>query len=211
MITHGIYALTDEHLIPDQLLVSAVERALAAGVAAVQYRNKSASSSLRREQASSLLALCARYTVPLLINDDVALCAEIGAQGVHLGQQDCSLTEARKTLGENAIIGITCHDSLNLALLAAEGGADYVAFGRFFSSGTKPTAPAADPDILGQAKKRLDIPVVAIGGINADNGGSLLDAGADVLAVVGGIFSNDDIEGNVHSLTELFSSRQEAL
>ncbi len=211
MNLHGIYALTDEHLLPDPVLVPAAERALAAGITLLQYRNKLGDSATRRRQAVELLDICRRYSVPLIINDDIELCADIGADGVHLGQQDGSLSAARKLLGSNALIGITCHQSLDLALSAESEGANYVAFGRFYPSSTKPGAPAARPEILTEANKQLTIPMVAIGGVNAENGGSLITAGADMLAVVGGIFGSDDIEGNVTALRKLFSSRQEAL
>lgn len=203
---HGIYALTDERLLSDTTLLPAVERALDAGVRLVQYRNKNGDERKRKQQASELLRLCRAHGTPLIINDDVELCAAIGADGVHLGQQDAALSAARLILGDQAIIGATCHQSLELARTAQASGADYVAFGRFFPSGTKPDAPAAKLSILRQARDLLDIPVVAIGGINAENGGSLIESGADMLAVVGGIFGTDDIARNVDALIELFST-----
>jgi len=203
---HGIYAITDERLLLDAALLPAVEKALMAGVRLVQYRNKSGDSNKRRQQASELLRLCRAHGTPLIINDDVELCSAIGADGVHLGQQDAALSEARLALGNRAIIGVTCHQSLEMARTAQEGGADYAAFGRFFPSSTKPDAPAANLAILREAQDRLDIPVVAIGGINAENGGSLTEAGADMLAVVGGIFGAGDIASNVNALNELFST-----
>lgn len=208
MIFRGIYGLTDDELLPEAKLLPAVEQALQAGIAMLQYRNKSTDHERRQAQASALLTLCRDYSVPLLINDDVDLCARVGADGVHLGQQDCSLAEARRRLGQDAIIGITCHQSLELAQAAQRGGASYVAFGRFFPSVTKPGAPAANPDILDRAKAQLDLPVVAIGGINADNGGSLILAGADMLAVVGGLFGGHDVAHNARNLMSLFNLSQ---
>jgi len=205
MKLRGIYAISDENLLPGESLISAVEQALQAGVSLLQYRNKKADPATRNEQGSKLLALCHNYNVPLIINDDVALCANLGANGVHLGQADGSLQAAREELGPAAIIGITCHESLDLAQAAQEGGASYVAFGRFFASATKPDAPPANKSILSEAKRQLDIPIVAIGGINAENGGSLVDAGADMLAVVGGIFGRSNIEQEVRSLNTLFT------
>lgn len=203
---NGIYAITDEHLLSDAMLLGAVERALNAGVRLVQYRNKNADSNKRKQQASELFSLCQAYNTPLIINDDIELCAAIGADGVHLGQQDAALSAARLTLGAQAIIGVTCHQSLELAHQAQKGGADYVAFGRFFPSSTKPDAPAANLAILREARDHLTIPVVAIGGINAENGGSLIESGAHMLAVVGGIFGAGDIASNVNALNELFST-----
>lgn len=200
----GVYALTDDALLPPEQLLPAAEQALRGGVTLLQYRNKTAADAVRESQAAALLALCRNYSVPLLINDDVELCRRIGADGVHLGQQDCSLADARSALGRSALIGITCHQSLELAQIAQRGGASYVAFGRFFPSSTKPGAPAASPDILGRAKAQLDLPVVAIGGINADNGASLIAAGADMLAVVGGLFGNSDVFRNARNLVNLF-------
>ena len=211
MKLRGVYAITDEYLLPDEQFIPAMREALAAGVSLVQYRNKQSDPQVRLRQASELLALCRAVETPLIINDDVDLCSAIGADGVHLGQHDCDISVARAQLGARALIGITCHRSLELARAAEHAGADYVAFGRFFTSATKPDAPPADPDILKLARSCLRIPVVAIGGINAENGGSLIDSGADLLAVVGGIFGNQAISANIRALNNLFSSQQEVL
>jgi len=137
----GVYAITDENLLAGPALLSAVEQALRAGLALLQYRNKSAAWQCKCSEAAQLLQLCHQYRTPLLINDDVTLCLEIGADDVHLGQADTKLAEARQRLGGSAIIGITCHSDLSLARRAEAAGADYVAFGRFFPSLTKPDAP----------------------------------------------------------------------
>ena len=205
MKLRGIYAITDEHLLPDEQFLPAMRATLAAGVQLIQYRNKKGDADLRLRQAGELLALCRANRTPLIINDDVELCAAIGADGVHLGQNDCGLAEARERLGSRAIIGVTCHQSLELARVAAEAGADYVAFGRFFPSTTKPGATPANPTVLHEASQSLNVPVVAIGGINADNGGMLIDSGADMLAVVGGIYANGSIASNIRTLNSLFS------
>lgn len=201
----GIYALTDAQLLSDATLADAVEAALANGIAMLQYRNKSGDWALQQRQIEMLLPLCKQYAVPLIINDSVELCLATGADGVHLGQEDCALHEARNRLGDDAIIGITCHQSLPLAVAAEADSANYVAFGRFFPSTTKPGAPGADPTILTRAREALTVPVVAIGGVNAENGASLLAAGADMLAVAGGIFSGSDIAGNTRRLATLFT------
>ena len=200
----GVYAITDENLLAGPALFSAVEEALDAGLALLQYRNKSADRQSKCAEATQLLHLCQRYNTPLLINDDVELCREIGAAGVHLGQADTKLVEARQRLGEQAIIGITCHSDLSLALRAQAAGADYVAFGRFFPSHTKPNAPQASTQVLQQAKAQLAIPIVAIGGINAENGQALVTAGADMLAVIHTLFASADVEAEAKALNALF-------
>ncbi|HNE25761.1 MAG TPA: thiamine phosphate synthase [Pseudomonadales bacterium] len=202
----GLYAITDDHLLVDRLL-PAVQAALAGGCRWVQYRSKHSKHSnaqQRKAEAQQLLTLCRTYNAFLLINDDVALAKTVGADGVHLGQEDMSLTEARRVLGKQAIIGITCHNSLSLAHTAQQEGADYVAFGRFFSSSTKQSAPPADLSILHTAKQQLAIPVVAIGGITLDNAKSVLDEGADMLAVVGDLFSAHDVTARAQAYTALF-------
>lgn len=200
----GVYAITDENLLAGPALFSAVEEALGAGLALLQYRNKNADWQSKCAEARQLLQLCGHYNTPLLINDDVELCLEVGAAGVHLGQADTKLVEARQRLGEQAIIGITCHSDLSLALRAQANGADYVAFGRFFPSHTKPNAPPASIQVIKQAKAQLNIPIVAIGGINAENGQALVTAGADMLAVIHTLFASPDVEAEAKALNALF-------
>lgn len=183
----GLYVLTDDVLLAGCLLQS-VESVVAAGCKVVQYRSKQKDVAAREEEAASLVAICRRYGALLLVNDDPQLAVRVGADGVHLGQEDVSLREAREWLGPQAIIGVTCHGSLDLARVAQNQGADYVAFGRFFNSDTKPDAEAASLDILVRARQELVCPVVAIGGITLDNAAPLVSAGADMLAVIGGVF-----------------------
>ena len=199
----GLYGITGA-----EQGLEAVEAALTAGLCLLQYRNKTDREGVREAQALELLALCRRHGTPLLLNDDVELCARIKADGVHLGQQDLTLTAARNRLGPEAIIGITCHQSLDLARQAKEGGADYVAFGRFFPSSTKPEAPAASPEILAIASRLLSLPIVAIGGINTENGASLIAAGADMLAVSEGLFAARDVAATASKLKRLFTADQ---
>lgn len=201
----GLYAITDSRLTPAPKLQSYVEAVLRGGAVLIQYRDKSASAPERLRQALNLQAVCRNARVPLIINDDAALAKRVGAAGVHLGQSDGSVAEARSLLGEAAIIGVTCHSELALARAAAEQGADYLAFGRFFSSTTKPDAPAADPSVLRHGRD-LGRPVTAIGGVTLDNGELLIRAGADMLAVVGGLFdrSPEDSEQRARGFTRLF-------
>lgn len=199
----GLYAITIDTQPAEQLL-PAVQAALLGGCRIVQYRSKHPDNSRRQAEAHALLGLCRQYGARLLVNDDVALARLIGASGVHLGQEDMPITQARAMLGPDAIIGITCHGSLPLALAAQSAGADYVAFGRFFASGTKPSAPPASLQVLRDARQQLQIPVVAIGGITLDNAPSVLTAGAGMLAVAGDLFNAGDIESRARSYTALF-------
>lgn len=187
----GIYAITDDILLPEPTRLEAVAAALGAGISLLQFRSKSGTRASRLKAAIELLVLCRAHHVPLIINDDVDLCLAADADGVHLGQRDAALESARTRLGPAAIIGVTCHSSVVSAVQAQLAGADYVAFGRFFDSATKPEAPPAQLEILGQAKAALSIPIVAIGGINAENGADVLAAGADMLAVIDAIFGDD--------------------
>lgn len=208
----GLYAITDGQLLAPDRLVPAVEAALRGGASLVQYREKSLPFPDRLTQAENLLSACRNARVPLIINDDPELAARVGANGVHLGQSDAALEATRQLLGEDAIIGATCHASLDLAKQAASMGADYLAFGRFFTSATKPDAPPAERDILGMARQ-FERPITAIGGINVENGEALIRAGADMLAVVGGLFSgtDTDIEQNARALTRLFAAHHPLL
>ena len=201
----GLYAITDEHLLAGRLLV-AVEQTLQAGTRLIQYRNKSASFATQLEEASALKALCQRYDAVLLINDNVQLCQAVRADGIHIGQGDMKLVEARRQLGPEAIIGVSCHNNPALAHEAETHGADYVAAGRFFASQTKPEAPPATLDDLRLMRQQTRLPIVAIGGVDASNGMPLLEAGADMLAVIHYLFADDDVATRTRQLVALFSS-----
>lgn len=187
-LRRGLYAITPDWTDTARLLAT-TESILAGGAVLLQYRNKLADSALALAQATALLALCQRYTVPLLINDDVALAAAIGADGAHIGRDDGELAAARARLGATAIIGVSCYGDLDRARDAAEGGADYVAFGAMFASPTKPHAPPAPMSLLGAARA-LGKPVACIGGITAENAGALVAAGADLLAVISDLYES---------------------
>jgi thiamine-phosphate pyrophosphorylase len=188
----GLYAITREGYGGAAALAEAVAAAIRGGAAVVQYRAKSAADA--DAEAGLLLSVCRAGGVPLIVNDDVDLALRIGADGVHLGQDDADLAEARERLGPGAIIGLSCYDSVERAVAAEAAGADYVAFGRFFPSRSKPGAPRARLETLAEARRRLRVPIVAIGGITADNGAALLEAGAGVLAVIDGVFGAGDPE-----------------
>ncbi|MBM9915008.1 MULTISPECIES: thiamine phosphate synthase [Stenotrophomonas] len=186
----GVYLITPDE--PDTArLLARTAPLLAAGATWLQYRNKTASDALRREQATALQALCAAHGVPLIVNDDPALAQAIGAAGVHLGGTDGDIGAARSLLGPDAIIGASCYDQLANAERAVAEGASYVAFGAFFPTTTKVTSSRAHVDLLRQSAA-LGVPRVAIGGLSPDNVGPIIDAGADLLAVVSGIYAAQD-------------------
>jgi thiamine-phosphate pyrophosphorylase len=200
---HGLYAITDAEF-KSEALAAQVELAIQGGARVIQYRDKSDDTAQRLAESEAILAVCRHHNIPLLINDDIELAAHIGAHGVHLGRDDAALAAARERLGESAIIGVSCYNRFELAQAAEAAGADYIAFGRFFSSGTKPQAAQAAPELLQRARAELHCPVVAIGGITPDNGAQLIQAGADMLAVIRGVFAADDVTQAAQSLQKLF-------
>lgn len=204
----GLYAITDSQLLANGKLLPYVEAALKGGARLLQYRDKSADQARRLREAEALRELCRQYGADLIINDDAELAARLGV-GVHLGQSDGSLAAARALLGPKAIIGATCHAQLELAATANREGASYLAFGRFFNSRTKPGAPAATVELLTQARAHFNVPLVAIGGVDLDNAGQLIRAGADLLAVVHTLFSAPsaaEVERRARAFSVLFPS-----
>jgi thiamine-phosphate pyrophosphorylase len=205
MKLRGLYAVTDSQLLAGKFL-SYVEAALDGGVTLLQYRDKSGDETRRLREASELLKLCERYKTRLIINDDAEVAARLGV-GVHLGQTDGSLPGARALLGHKAIVGATCHAQVELAEKAKADGATYVAFGRFFNSNTKPGAPACGLDLLDQARKRISLPIAVIGGITLENAAPLVAHGADLLAVVHGLFGADtaqEVTRRARAFNDLF-------
>lgn len=200
----GLYVITDASLQAADQLVEQVRSALEGGANLVQYRDKSSSRKLRLEQASELATLCRHYKVPLLINDDVELALASGATGVHLGKDDVDSITARQRLGSDALIGLSCYNRWELAKTAATQPVDYIAFGRFFPSQTKPEAVQADTELVRRAKRQLKLPVAVIGGITAKNAVPLVDAGADMLAVVQAVFATANIRQAAKELAALY-------
>jgi len=186
----GIYLITPDESDTARLLAR-VQPLLAAGTCWLQYRNKAASTMLRRDQAMALQALCEAHQVPLIINDDAALAHAVGAAGVHLGEDDGGIAMARALLGPDAIIGASCYDELPRATQAVAAGASYVAFGAFFPSRSKATTRRAHVDLLRQSAT-LGVPRVAIGGLTPDNVAPVIAAGADLVAVISSVFEAPD-------------------
>lgn len=186
----GLYAITQTEGKTPAQIISAVSAALQGGARIIQYRDKNPVEAIA--VGRQLRRLCHQHEVPLIINDDIELAIEVSADGVHLGRDDVDIADARKVLGSSAIIGISCYNDVNKAIRMEASGANYVAFGRFFPSTSKPLASPAQIETLHQARKSIRIPIVAIGGISPENGTHLLAAGADLLAVIGAVFGSDD-------------------
>ncbi len=191
----GLYAITKPENKSIDEIISDVEAALKAGLCALQYRDKQPIDEFYL--AGALKELCHSYHTPLIINDHVDLAKKIGADGVHLGKEDGKIQYARQQLGQTAIIGVSCYNDINLAIQAEKNSANYVAFGRFYPSSSKPLAAPAELKTLTLAKNSITVPIVAIGGILPTNSQTLLDAGADVLAVIGGIFTETPYESTL--------------
>jgi thiamine-phosphate pyrophosphorylase len=207
----GLYAITDAAQDDGQRLLTDVEQALRGGARIIQYRDKSDDPQRRQDSAAGLRALTRRYAALLIINDDPQLAKLVQADGIHLGQDDADMAAARALLGDDAIIGVSCYNRFELAQQASVNGADYIAFGRFFASRTKPHAVRAELDLLRRAQQELAIPVAAIGGITAENAGDLIAAGADMLAVVADLFGHDDIEAAARRYRRCFTPTSTAV
>lgn len=207
MKVSGLCAVTvDDMLLPR--LSALVKAALDGGTPYVQYRNKAAPRALRRAQAAEMLRICHGAGARLIINDDVWLAVEIGADGAHLGRGDApggSLLAAREALGPKRLLGVSCYNDLALGEEAARAGADYIAFGSMFPSRSKPDTVRAPLEILGQAR-RFGLPVVAIGGVTLENAPQLIEAGADALAVVSDLFDAMDIKARAEAYQNLFAA-----
>lgn len=203
----GLYAITDAQLLADNNFVDRVSQALAGGARIIQYRDKSRLHDKRQQQAQALRALCTQHNALLIINDDVELAHNVRADGVHLGLDDADISEARARLGANAIIGVSCYNQYPLAERAALQHADYIAFGAFFTSPTKPAAVKAEVDLILRAKQQLSLPVCAIGGITLNNAPPLLAAGADMLAVISDVFAAADITARAQCFAALWSDQ----
>jgi thiamine-phosphate pyrophosphorylase len=201
----GLYAVTPDESDTKRLAVL-VAQAIAGGARLVQYRNKTASAALRAEQGLALLEVCRHANVPLVINDDIELAERIGADGLHLGREDGDLAHARARLA-GALLGASCYSDVGRALEAKRQGADYVAFGSFFASSTKPGATRAPLAIIAEARRSVGLPVVAIGGITLENTPSLLAAGVNAVAVVSALFGAHDVRAAAARFAALFAGQ----
>ena len=202
----GLYALTPDDGATLATLIARVSAAIDGGTAVVQYRDKRAAPAARRACAGAVVEHCHARGVPLIVNDDVELAAAIGAAGVHLGRDDGTVAAARTRLGPQRIVGVSCYDSVERALEAADAGADYVAFGSCYPSATKPRAIRCGVEVLAAAAAELTLPIVAIGGITPENAGPLLAAGAGLVAVIGALFDGDDPAAAARAFARLFCS-----
>lgn len=203
----GLYAITPDEPRTD-VLVDKVGQALRGGASLVQYRNKSADPALRLEQGHALVALCRAAGATFLVNDDIALALELGADGAHLGSQDGELAQARRRLGRDRLLGASCYDRIELAEAAAHAGVDYLAFGSVFSSGTKPGAVRAPLTIFAEARRRCSLPLVAIGGISLQNASQVFAAGADAVAVISALFDAEDIVERAAGFTRVYQQQR---
>ena len=203
----GLYAITPDEP-STELLVRKAGAALRGGARLVQYRNKSAGAELRLDQARALCALCRAAGAAFIVNDDVALALETGADGAHLGAEDGDLREARRQLGQGKLLGASCYDRIELADAAAQAGADYLAFGSVFSSGTKPGAVRAPLAIFPAARRRFALPLVAIGGITLQNAPQVFSAGADAVAVISALFDVDDIAARAADFSRIYQQQR---
>ena len=202
----GLYVITDRTLAGDRPLPDLVSEALAGGARVVQYRDKTADAARRRAEAADLTALCRHAGALLVVNDDVELALAADADGVHLGRDDAAVAAARARLGPGRLIGVSCYDRFELALAAQRAGADYVAFGSFHPSPTKPATVRADVSLLARGRRELALPLVAIGGITPENGRALVAAGADMLAVITAVFGATDVRAAAAAFAPLFAS-----
>jgi thiamine-phosphate pyrophosphorylase len=204
-----LYAITERRSTTPGTIIEQVSLAIDGGAVMIQYREKHLPREERNRAALALAALCHERDIPLIINDDIELAAACGAAGVHLGQDDAPVSRARRRLGQRAIIGVSCYNRMERARTAAGTDASYVAFGRFFPSKTKPGALQAQPALLEQARREIRLPIVAIGGITPANGAELVHAGADLLAVIHGVFGQTDIRAAAQAYAALFDAGRE--
>ena len=200
----GLYAITDELLTPYNLILDKVKEALSGGARIIQLRDKTHKDEELISISLKLKDICEEFNCLFIVNDRVNLAKRVGAHGVHIGKDDISLKEARKELGNKAIIGVSCYNRLELATKYEKMGADYVAFGSFFPSPTKPDAVKAEMDLLKKAKRRLNVPICAIGGINRENAGLLVEKGADMVAVISGLWRCKDIQQRSKEISSIF-------
>jgi thiamine-phosphate pyrophosphorylase len=200
----GLYLVTPDWDDTDQLL-SVTESALKAGVAMLQYRHKTATEALQRHQATTLRDLCRQYKVPFIVNDHLALCEEIDADGVHVGGTDATVAAVRSVMGPDKIIGASCYGDLQRAHDAAAAGANYVAFGGFYPSRVKKYEVSTPVDIISRAKAALTVPVCVIGGMTPENAVPLVNEGADLVAAISSVYQHEHPASAAADFVRLFA------
>lgn len=208
-LDRGLYAITDCVRLHYPEMLDRTECILKAGVAAVQYRDKNPDSKTRREVAARLHDLCGKHATPLIVNDDVDTALAVGAEGIHLGREDAGLEEARRQAGGGVLIGVSCYNDLDRAVAAESAGADYAAFGAMFPTASKDATVPATPELIARAKAVLSIPVLAIGGITPENCREIVDAGADLLAVISSVYLAEDPVAVVARFNEIIFDHSE--
>jgi len=210
-LKQGLYVITEDHVLDFDSLLSKTETILDNNISALQYRKKNATYLQKFDEASALKSLCIKYNTPFIINDDIKLATEIGADGIHLGEQDESCQSARSKLGKNKLIGISCYNDSGRAEQAIRESADYIAIGAMYKTETKKSTKNASPQLLIDAKKRFSVPLVAIGGITPQNAQALLSAGADLLAVVSCVYHADRPDRVIKEFKKLFENYYESI
>jgi len=202
-IIKGLYAIT-----PDSAdlntLIQKTKSAIEGGAFMVQYRSKIQDRDVKMQQCAAILRLCREYEIPCIVNDDVDMCRILEADGVHLGEKDDNIAEVRHILGEDAIIGSSCYDQLDRAKSAQKEGASYVAFGAMFPTSTKPNAPRASLALLKEAKREIQIPIVAIGGITVNNAHDVIKTGIDAIAVITSLYEAKSIKETAETFAKMF-------
>jgi len=205
-IIKGLYAIT-----PDSAdlntLIQKTKSAIEGGAFMVQYRSKIQDRDVKMQQCAAILRLCRKYEIPCIVNDDVDMCRILEADGVHLGEKDDNIAEVRHILGEDAIIGSSCYDQLDRAKSAQKEGASYVAFGAMFPTSTKPNAPRATLALLKDAKREIEIPIVAIGGITVNNAHDVIKTGIDAIAVINSLYEAKSIKETAETFVKMFHQK----
>ena len=202
-IIKGLYAITPD-MADSNSLLQKTQLAIEGGAFMVQYRSKIQDRDVKMQQCAAILRLCREYKIPCIVNDDVDMCLNLEADGVHLGEKDDNIAEVRSILGEDAIIGSSCYDQLNRAKLAQKEGASYVAFGAMFETSTKPNAPRATLELLREAKSQIQIPIVAIGGITMNNAHDVIETGIDAIAVITSLYEAKSIKETAETFLKMF-------
>ena len=205
-IIKGLYAIT-----PDSAdlntLIQKTKSAIEGGAFMVQYRSKIQDRDVKMQQCAAILRLCREHNVPCIVNDDVEMCRTLKADGVHLGEEDDNIAEVRHILGDDAIIGSSCYDQLDRAKSAQKEGASYVAFGAMFPTSTKPNAPRASLALLKEAKREIQIPIVAIGGITVNNAHDVIKTGIDAIAVINSLYEAKSIKETAETFVKMFHQK----